>query len=240
MINDHRPYRLKKFYLWLEQRYTEHFIRPQLASLGNGHHMMKPWHMSIHGAHIRIGENVHIVNASDRKVSFSTWNFESHQGHIEIGNNCLVCPGVRLDSASKLSIGDNCMLAAGAYITDADWHDIYDRTLTIGATAPVTLMENVWIGDGATICKGVTIGRNSVIGAGSVVAGDIPENVIAAGNTARVIKPLDPAREITTRAALFADREKLMKEMDNIDRYVLTRNGWLGWIRSLIAPRQGD
>lgn len=240
MIHDHRPYLAKKFYLWLEQRYTEHFVRPQLQTLGGGHHMMKPWHINFHGAHISIGDNVHIVSARDRKVGLSTWNFESHQGHIDIGDNCLLCPGVRLDSASRLTIGDNCMLAAGAYVTDADWHDIYDRTRTVGATAPVTLMDNVWIGDGATICKGVTIGHNSVVGAGSVVASDIPDNVIAAGNPARVVKELDPTRELITRASLFSDPKKLHEDMDKIDRYVLNKNSWWGWLRTLFMPKAGD
>ena len=240
MIHDHRPYRAKKFYMWFEHKYAEHFVKPHLESLGAGYHMMKPWNIDIHGAHISIGDNVHVVTARDRNVSLSTWAFGAHQGHIVIGDNCLLCPGVRIDSASGVTMEHNCMLAAGTYITDADWHDIYDRTLTVGTTAPVTLRENVWIGDGATVCKGVTIGRNSVVGAGSVVTGDIPDNVIAAGNPAKVVKQLDPDREITTRASLFADPALLESEMDKVDRYILHRNTLLGWLRVLLFPRAGD
>jgi len=240
MIRDHRPYFIKKLYIWLERRFTLRFVRPHLEALGTGFHMMKPWYVRVHGAHIRIGDNVHVVTARDRTVALSTWTFESHQGHIDIGNNCLLCPGVRIDSASQVTMEDNCMLAAGVYITDADWHDIYDRTRTIGLTAPVTLKENVWIGDGATICKGVTIGRNSVVGAGAVVVGDVPDNAIAAGNPAKVVKDLDAGREIVTRAKLFADTAALKEEMDRIDRYVLTRNTIAGWLRTLLFPRTGD
>ena len=96
-------------------------------------------------------------------------------------------------------------LAAGVYITDADWHDIYDRSKPIGNTQAVVLEENCWIGDGSIICKGVTIGRNSVIGAGSVVSRSIPANVIAAGNPATVIKPLDADKNLVTREK-FAQR----------------------------------
>jgi acetyltransferase-like isoleucine patch superfamily enzyme len=240
MINDHRPYRLKKAYLWLETKYTEHFIAPQLEALGTGAHVMKPWNVSLHGAHLRIGKNVHIVTAVDRKVSLSSWTFEKHQGHINIGDNVLLCPGVRLDSASSISIGDNCMFAAGAYVTDADWHDVYDRTKTIGATSPVVLEDNVWIGDGATVCKGVTIGKNSVIGAGAVVVKDVPANVIAAGNPAQVVKELDPERELVTRASMFENPAELAESTDRIDRYVLHHNRLLGWIRTLLFPRRGD
>jgi maltose O-acetyltransferase len=57
---------------------------------------------------------------------------------------------------------------------------------------PITLGSDVWVGGGAIICPGVTIGDRSVIGAGSVVVRDIPSDVFAAGNPARVIRALPP------------------------------------------------
>ena len=91
------------------------------------------------------------------------------------------------------------MIASNVYISDADWHDIYDSTASPGATAPITLERNVWLGEGVKLCKGVRIGENTVIGAGSVVTGDIPANVIAAGNPAHVIKPSSGACHIRAR-----------------------------------------
>jgi len=132
------------------------------------------------------------------------------------------------------------MFAAGAYITDADWHDVYDRTQVIGTTRPVALGDNVWIGDGATVCKGVTIGKNSVIGAGSVVASDIPENVIAAGNPAAVIKPLDPDRALVKRSEIFKDPCQLARNTQEIEQYLLKSNTLFGWVRSKLLPRRGD
>ena len=132
------------------------------------------------------------------------------------------------------------MFAAGAYITDADWHGIYDRTEVVGRTRPVILEENVWIGDGAKVCKGVTIGENSVIGAGSVVATDIPSNVVAAGNPARVLRGLDPTQKLTSRKAIFEDPIALQAKLNNIDEYILRGNTVLGWLRTKISPRSGD
>ena len=68
---------------------------------------------------------------------------------------------------------------------------------------PVTIGDNVWIGGNAVILPGVTIGNNAVIGAGSIVAKDIPDNVIATGNPCRII------REITEedRVYYFKDRK---------------------------------
>jgi acetyltransferase-like isoleucine patch superfamily enzyme len=240
MIHDHRPYWLKQLYKKFEHWYAEHFVAPGFEALGGGHHIMKPWNVKTHGKHISAGLNINIVADADRSVSFSTWTLAEHQGHINMGDNVLVCPGCRFDSASNITIGDNCMFAAGAYLTDADWHDIYDRTEAVGVTRPITLANNVWIGDGATVCKGVTIGENSVIGAGSVVASDIPANVIAAGNPAVVIKPLDPERELVKRETLFANTALLNEQMDGIDRMMLTDNSFLGWLRSKIVPRSGD
>jgi len=224
----------------MERAYSSHFIEPQLTGLGPNSHFMKPWNIRIYGGCISLGENAHIVTARDRKVCLSTWTTDEYQGHITIGNQCLLCPGVRIDSASEIIVEDSCMIAAGAYLTDADWHDIYDRTRTIGTTAPIHLERNVWIGDGATVCKGVTIGENSIIGASAVVVSDIPANVIAAGNPARVVKELDPEQQMVTRGDLFSDPKGYTHFVDEIDRIVLHDNGFLTWIRTLIAPRRGD
>ena len=239
MIHDHRPYWLKRWFGKFEGWYSSHFVAPGFESLGSDSALMKPWNVRLHGQHIRAGNFLHIIGDRHRKVSFSSWTFEEHQGHITLGDYVLVCPGCRLDSASSITIGDNCMLAAGVYITDADWHDIYDRTRIVGISKPVVLEDNVWIGDGSIICKGVTLGKNSVIGAGSVVASDIPENVIAVGNPATVIRPLDTERTLITRENLFND-PSLNSRVDNINRQLLHRNTLFGWLRTLLFPKRGD
>ncbi len=132
------------------------------------------------------------------------------------------------------------MLANGAFVTDADWHGIYDRLESIGNSAPVILKENVWIGDSATVCKGVTIGENSIIGAGAVVTTDIPANCIAAGNPAKVIRELDSRKGFTKREKMFANPEQLNRYMNEFDKGFLKSNSTLGWLRTLLFPRKGD
>lgn len=240
MRRDHRPYAVKRLFQRYEAFYTDWFIRPQLEALGDHPIVMKPWNLQLNGPEIYFGEQVHVVTASDRRVSLCVWEHPGGTGRIDIGNYALVCPGVRIDSATHVEVGANSMLAAGAYVTDADWHDIYDRSQAIGATAKVTLEDNVWVGDGATVCKGVTVGRNSIVGAGAVVASDVPANVIVGGNPARVIKELDPAQPIVMRQALLQDAEALRHEMVKVDRYVLHHNTLLGWFRSLVKPGPRD
>jgi len=131
-------------------------------------------------------------------------------------------------------------MASGVYITDSDWHGIYDRLDYIGASRPVSIGTNVWLGDSVIVCKGVTIGDNSIIGAGSVVTGDIPANVVAAGNPARVIRELDPDRPMVTRAKWFSDPARLERDIETIDREMLAGNTLAGWIRSVVFPKRGD
>ncbi len=218
----------------------ERFVRPQLEALGPHSKIMQPWHLKLYGPNIRFGACVHVVTAADRQVRLTTWEHADGAGHIDVGDYALICPGVRIDSACRVTVGRNSMLAAGVYLTDADWHDVYDRTRIIGAHGPITLEDNVWIGDGVIVCKGVTVGANSVIGAGSVVTRDIPANVLAAGNPAAVIRPLDPARTLVKRESLLADPEGLDARMDAVDRWLHAGNSWLGWLRTLIRPTTRD
>jgi acetyltransferase-like isoleucine patch superfamily enzyme len=102
----------------------------------------------------------------------------------------------------QITIGDHVWVGANTTITDTDFHplrleDRLARPLD-GVTAPVVIEDGVFIGMQSLILKGVTIGARSVIGAGSVVTRDIPPGVIAAGNPARVIRPLDnpPQRSV--------------------------------------------
>ncbi|MFC1815917.1 acyltransferase, partial [Thermodesulfobacteriota bacterium] len=131
------------------------------------------------------------------------------------------------------------MLASGVYITDSDWHDIYNR-VAIGKSAPVRIEKNVWIGDSAIICKGVTIGENSIIGAGAIVVNHVPADSIAAGNPARVVKQLDPKEQITTRAHWFSNPARLFKGLDQFDKDMLRGNTTLHWLRYLLFPIKGE
>ena len=128
------------------------------------------------------------------------------------------------------------MLASNAYITDSDWHTVYDRTKRAEEITPVHIGDNVWLGDHATVLKGVTIGENSVVAARAVVTKDVPSNVIVAGNPAKVVKELDPEREIVTRMDYFADPAGQRRFFDAVDREVLAGNRFLPWLWSRLYP----
>lgn len=105
--------------------------------------------------------------------------------------------GASICAASEIQIGKQCLFGANVIIADTDFHAIEPKNRRnntnsedIGAS-PVTIADNVFIGSGSIILKGISIGKNSVIGAGSVVTKDVPENVIVAGNPAVVLRQLD-------------------------------------------------
>lgn len=105
----------------------------------------------------------------------------------QLNNNAFIKsqgPGIR--------IGARALLGSHVEIFDSDFHDLRPNRRRDGRPrmAPVELGEDVFVGDGVKILKGVTIGAHSVIGAGSVVTSPIPEGVVAAGNPARVIRAL--------------------------------------------------
>lgn len=240
MRRDHKPYYIKKLQLGFRDWYVRHFLESQFTSLGKGYTFLSPWHVKVFGEPIEVGDHVNVISTPDKKVRLTVWSEKQGKGSIRIGRHCLICPGVRISAAMGITIGDDCMMASDVYITDADWHGIYDRLDYIGRNEPVTVGNNVWLGDGAIVCKGVTIGDNSIIGARAVVTRDIPANSIAAGNPATVIAGLDSSRPLRTRGDWFADPEDLALHIEEIDRDMLRGNTILGWLRALLFPTRKD
>jgi acetyltransferase-like isoleucine patch superfamily enzyme len=116
---------------------------------------------------------------------------------VRIGNSCGFS-GTVIAAFKEIVLGDRLICGANTLITDSDWHPEDPRS---GVSKPVTIGNNVWLGVNATVLKGVSIGDNTVIGAGSIVTGDVPANVVAAGNPCAVIKPL-PREVDLPKAAL--------------------------------------
>ena len=116
--------------------------------------------------------------------------------NIHIGNKVIINMNCTFLDNGVINIGDNVMIAPDVRIYTATHSVILSERMPVRSNSkasicdtiacPVTIESGVWIGGGAVILPGVTIGRNSVIGAGSVVTKSIPENSIAVGNPCRV------------------------------------------------------
>lgn len=138
-------------------------LRDLLASIGEGTFVRTPFYCD-YGDGIRLGSRTFV-------------NF-----------NCTMLDG------AAISVGDECLLASGVQLITATHPvDPVPRRAAWEQALPVTVGDGVWLGAGAIVCPGVSIGENTVVGAGSVVTRDLPAGVLAVGSPARVIREVGEA-----------------------------------------------
>jgi acetyltransferase-like isoleucine patch superfamily enzyme len=151
-----------------------------------------------HYGNISIGDNCRINSGNKyNPIGFDNYcNIIAEKtGEIIIGNYFGMSNST-LYSRKSIRIGNNVLIGNGTKIYDTDFHSlnykfrgtIEDKKNTENKS--IIIEDNVFIGAGCIILKGIHIGRNSIIGAGSVVTKDIPTNEIWAGNPAKFIKKI--------------------------------------------------
>jgi acetyltransferase-like isoleucine patch superfamily enzyme len=134
--------------------------------------------------HLFIGDNFYI-NSKPLPVNITV----GKTGTLIIGDNVFFNYGTFVGCELKITIGNNVKIGDLSAIIDSDYHqtdcrnDIKKKEVVIG--------NNVWISRMCHVLPGVMIGDNSVIGAGSVVTRDVPDNVLAAGVPAKIIRQLE-------------------------------------------------
>jgi len=145
-----------------EARARERLLSELLGSLGEGVEIRPPFRCD-YGSNIRIGAR-----------TFANFNL------------------VALDVASitigeDVQIGPNVQLLTPTHPTEPEL-----RRAKLEAAKPIVIGDNVWLGGGVTVLPGVTVGENTVVGAGAVVIHDLPPDVVAVGNPARIVKRAEP------------------------------------------------
>lgn len=111
--------------------------------------------------------------------------------NITIGARTFVNYDCVFLDCNRITIGEEVQIAPGVHIYTATHPlDAATRRSGLESARPVTIGNGVWLGGGTIVCPGVTIGDNTVVGAGSVVAKDLPANVLAVGNPCRVVRTL--------------------------------------------------
>ncbi len=108
---------------------------------------------------------------------------------LDIGDGVFINQGATVAAQCRITIGRNTQIGDFAAVYDSNYHRLDPQHPV--KRAPVTIGENVWLGRAALVLPGSTIGDHTVVAAGSVVNGDLPPRVLAAGNPAQIIKKLD-------------------------------------------------
>lgn len=157
---------LDRLYDYNQTRPTEaalrrHLLHELFAEIGDGCYIEPPFHANWGGRHVHFGKNVY--------ANFNLTMVDDTD--IYVGDCTMFGPNVTVATAGHPILPE---LRAQAYQYNF----------------PVRIGKNCWIGAGAMILPGVTIGDNTVIGAGSVVNRDIPSNVVAVGNPCRVLREI--------------------------------------------------
>jgi acetyltransferase-like isoleucine patch superfamily enzyme len=131
----------------------------------------------------------------------------AHGGRIAVGDWCFIGPGTRIWSGSAIEIGHRVLVSHGVNIFDNLTHPVsprdrhahfrhiatqgHPRDIDLG-DRPVRIEDDAWIAAGATVLRGVRIGRGAIVGAAAVVTRDVPDYAVVAGNPARVVRMLEP------------------------------------------------
>ena len=169
----------------------EPLFRSQCESVGQNFRMECLPYMNGRGR-IVIGDGVRLSGKST--IIFS--NRLNARPELMIGDDTFIGHDCALGIGSVLKIGRHCLIAGGVRLFDFDGHPLdaarrraKEPTPPEGIR-PIAIGDDVWIGAGAHVLKGVTIGPRSVVGAGAVVTKDVPADVVVAGNPARIVKRL--------------------------------------------------
>ena len=154
------------------------------------------------GSLIRLGEQL-VLRSSSRSnplapahpVVLST---RSADARLVIGDGCGLT-GAVVVAATSVQIGDRVQVGGNAQIVDTDFHPLRpeerNKNFNAGASQPIVIEDDVFIGMNSIVLKGVTLGEGCVVGAGSVVTRSVAPRTVVAGNPA-----LPPCRSIVTPA----------------------------------------
>ncbi|MFJ3408395.1 sugar O-acetyltransferase [Promicromonospora sp. NPDC090134] len=117
--------------------------------------------------------------------------FVDYGGNIHVGPRTFANYNLTALDVATITIGADCQIGPNVQLlTPTHPVEPTPRRDKLEAALPITIGDNVWLGGGVIVCPGVTIGDNTVVGAGAVVTRDLPANVVAVGNPARVVREI--------------------------------------------------
>lgn len=153
------------------------------------------------------GRGLHLQTGRNARIRFGRWvwigdgtKIRCHEGEVEIGPKTVLGQECTISAYRKVKIGAECVIADRTMFIDFD-HGVVDTEKPIRDQGiymeDVVVGSNVWIGYGAAILRGVTVGDNSVIGTNAVVTRDVPANAVVGGVPARIIRMREAPADLT-------------------------------------------
>lgn len=138
------------------------------------------------------GDNHKLIIGERCSMKGGDFYFEDDHCTVEIGQNTTIESAhfAVTEPGKSIIVGQDCMFSSGIELRTGDSHSILDFTTKrrINYAKDIHVKNHVWIGANAIVLKGVTLGNNSIVGTGSLVTSDVPDNCIAAGIPAKVVK----------------------------------------------------
>ena len=164
------------------------------GAFGAGSMLQQPYAVLMGAAAVHVGDET-LISPGATLAASPEWEWAPGDGPIiSIGSRVWAARGLTVVAHRSVTIGDDVWFGPNVYVTDAS-HEMDDPDQPIGhamqPAQPVRIGDGAWLGTGVVVLPGVTIGRNVAVGANSVVAHDLPDNTVAVGSPARVVRELD-------------------------------------------------
>lgn len=175
----------------VQKLWWEPLFKSQCESCGSGLRLLIGMPLLSSNLCMRFGDNVSINGVN----TFSATSVNDNPV-MEVGDGTVLSHLLTISAGERVVIGKNCLIGERTFISDNNGHPIPPnrrrKKVLPSEIRPVTIGDGVWIAHNVFIGPGVTIGDNVVIGFNSVVVSDIPDNCIAAGVPAKVIRYFKP------------------------------------------------
>jgi acetyltransferase-like isoleucine patch superfamily enzyme len=187
---------------WFAPPHKARVILAQMSPKGYIEPTATIYHSNLRlGAHCFVGDRVLIfqrkdggpVELGDRVYIYRDTIIETGLGgYLTVGNQSSIHPRCQLNAnVAPIQIGSGVMIAPNCAFYSYDHGLAPDRPVRhqpLHTKGPIVISDEAWVGVGATVLSGVRIGKGAVIGAASVLTNDVPDNAIAVGSPARVVK----------------------------------------------------
>jgi len=165
----------------------------RFGAIGDGSIIAFPLAALVGEAQIYIGQETLVAPYATLSTGYPGSEHLTPDRALVIGDRCVIGLRTGIAAHESIEIGNDVWFGQDVFVTDAN-HGMDDPDLPIGPQVgdpqPVRIGDGSWIGHGAVVLPGVTIGRHSVVAAGAVVVNDVPDNCVAGGVPAKVIKKI--------------------------------------------------